>query len=351
MRQLQLQVKDRDTDWLQFGQVNARYSGDLVLFNYRREAEFENRWNWFERNARGLILNWMTGEVVAWPFSKFWNWNQGGRKAFGHIVTITEKLDGSLGIFYRRDEYRAIATRGSFISDQALWATEFLNEHWRDVEIPDEYTLLFEIIYPDNRIVVDYEGREDLVLLAIRNRFTGDYLPFYPDVYEFAQKWGFSTPRVFDFNNVTDIIAATDYLSTNEEGFVVEFADGKRFKFKGDAYVELHRAISGLSFKRVLQAIQNGTYLEMLKVLPIDFQVQVHEWHDEIETTVRETERQVDIEFGEAPKESRKDFALWARANAEEWMPYLFARLDGRDTRDMILKKEFKRKGEKYGSV
>jgi hypothetical protein len=31
MRQLQLQVKDRDTDWLQFGQVNARYGGDLVL--------------------------------------------------------------------------------------------------------------------------------------------------------------------------------------------------------------------------------------------------------------------------------------------------------------------------------
>jgi len=348
MRWLQQQVRDRDTDWLRFGQVTACYNGDLVLFSYKREAEYENRWNWFERSARGLILNWRTGEIVAWPFPKFWNWNQGGRKAFGHIVTVTEKIDGSLGIFYRNGEDCCIATRGNFESEQAMWATSFLRRAYGYtlLEIPEEWTLLFEIVYPDNRIVVDYEGREDLVLLAIRNRFTGDFLPFYPDVYQLAQKCGFGIPRVFDFNNVTDIIAATDYLSANEEGFVVEFSDGNRFKFKGDAYVELHRIVTNLSFKRVLRAVQEGTYQVLMDGLPDEFMVQVQEWRDEIEERVERATQEVNQAYADAPKGTRKAFALWARANAEELMPYLFARLDGKDVRNLILSRELKIWGE-----
>jgi hypothetical protein len=37
---------------------------------------------------------------------------------------VTDKLDGSLGILYPTPDGHAIATRGAFVSEQALHATE-----------------------------------------------------------------------------------------------------------------------------------------------------------------------------------------------------------------------------------
>ena len=254
MQWLQKQVLDRNTDWLQFGNVKASYFGHLVIFNYTLDAEKENRWNWFERVSRGLILNWHTGEIVARAFDKFFGYGQRGHYPAkdAHIVRILEKMDGSLGILYRIgfDRYR-VATRGSLESDQALWATDYLNANFDLSVLPDDWTLLFEIIYPENRIVIDYSGFEGLVLLAIRNRITGEYLP-WPTVQNVAIEYGFELPKVYNFNNVADILANLDFLDGNHEGYVVEYSDGSRWKFKGDRYLELHRIVTNSTFKRVL---------------------------------------------------------------------------------------------------
>src|SRR5689334_6486551 len=109
-----------ETDWKQYGEVNVSFHGDLILFNYSQMAQFQRRWNWFERNSRGLILNVKTGEVVARPFAKFFNYGEEMPADDNEIVSITEKMDGSLGILYREDGQFKIATRGSFISDQAI---------------------------------------------------------------------------------------------------------------------------------------------------------------------------------------------------------------------------------------
>lgn len=223
-------------NWLLYGDVNVTRKGDLLLFDYTTAAH----WNFFECVSRGLIINRKTGEVVARPFDKFFHWLEGGRVSKGHIISITEKVDGSLGILLRDKGKYHITTRGSFESAQGQWATEFLNTHFDLADLPDELTSLFEIIYPENQIVVDYGQREDLILLAARNRFTGEYLPFFPEIYELAQKYGFSLPKVYQFNNIADIFVATGKNETNYEGWVVEFSDGQRFKFKLDWYVEMH---------------------------------------------------------------------------------------------------------------
>ena len=151
------------TDWKQYGHVNVRENGDLLLFNYTQMAIFGGDWNPFEMMSRGLIINRRTGEIVARPFDKFWNWLEGGRTASGHIVTVTEKLDGSLGILYRDNGEYKIATRGSFDGEQAVWATNFLKDYY-NLAVPDELTLLFEIVYPENRVVVDYG---DIYIISI----------------------------------------------------------------------------------------------------------------------------------------------------------------------------------------
>jgi RNA ligase len=326
------------TNWAQYGYVTVRKYENLLIFNYNTMAQYEGRWNFFETVSRGLIIDCSTGEIVARPMDKFFNWLQGGRRAHGHIVTVTEKVDGSIGVLYRTSNGYRIATRGSFTSTQAEWATAFLNANFDLTGLPNELTLLFEIIYPDNRIIVNYGQREDLVLLAARNRFTGDYLPFFPDLYEMAQQYGFSLPKVFAFNDLTQIFERTGELDANEEGYVVEFSDGSRFKFKGDHYVYLQRLIMSLTFKNVLRGMESGKIQDMIELVPDEFLDEVKKWMIEISATIDSVKMQVQSAFDSAPKDSRKEFALWAQTQKSKIRPYLFALFDDRDITPMIYK-------------
>jgi len=330
------------TDWKQFGEVSVDRDGDLLIFNYTSKAQYAGRWNFFEQVSRGLIINYRSGEVVARAFDKFFNWFENGRKASGHIVTVTEKVDGSLGILYRLNGAYRIATRGAFHSQQAEWATQFLNTHHTNLsDLPDELTLLFELVYPENRVVVDYGGFAGLVLLTARNRFSGAYLPFYPAVYELGQKYSFPLPKVFAFNNITEILEQTGQISASEEGYVVEFSSGERFKFKGDRYLELHKLIFGLSLKHTLEAMANGTVDYIQAQIPDEFLGQFKGWVQQIETIVNETKAQVQTVFEAAPKSTRKDFALWVQAHHPQLASYLFAVLDGKDIEPLIYRLAF----------
>lgn len=379
------------TDWATLGDVSVKQKGNLLLFSYTPAAQYAGRWNFLERASRGLIINRRTGEVVARPFDKFFNWGEGGRKApyTAHIVNVYEKLDGSLGILYRDKGYK-IATRGSFPSTPqeversynewarknrlpeqswdelvrygamtqwstlrkmewqppaslaSTWATDFLNKNHDLSDLPEEWTLLFEIIYPHGRILVDYGGREELVLLAARNRFSGDYLPFYPDLYEMAQRYGFSTPRTYHFSNVTDIIAQAGQLDFNQEGWVVEFSNGERYKIKGDAYLELNKLVSGLSFRSTLQAVMEGRVEQSRQLIPEEFLGEFNGWVEAIETKVTEVSANVEQAYQAAPQTSRKDFALWVQQHHRDLAPYLFALADGRPIEPLIYKMAFR---------
>lgn len=340
--QISLLAVAGETDWKQYGDVNTQTDGDLIIFNYSQKAIYEARWNFFERVSRGLIINKRTGEIVARPFDKFYNWMEGERTSSGRIVTITEKMDGSLGILYRDNGHYGIATRGSFTSDQAIWATKFLNTFYNLDGLPMDYTLLFEIVYPENRVVVDYQNSCDLYLLAIRHRFTGAYLP-YQEVRRVASMYNFPTPLVFQFERIEDVIKRLPALNANQEGYVVEFSDGQRFKFKGAKYLELHRLISGLSFKNTLAAVASGTIDNIRSQIPEEFLEQFNGWVEEIEEGRSAVSEKVRAIYEESPKTSRKDFALWISEHFPPvYHPYLFAMFDNRDITPLIYKHAFR---------
>lgn len=327
-------------DWNTLGRVSVREWGDLRIFNYTARATFGDDWNYFEIVSRGLILNAITGEIVARPFDKFFNWGQDERYTDSPIKAVTQKLDGSLGILYRDGENYRIATRGSFDSEQAIWATEFLQQY--DLtELSYGLTFLFEIIYPENRIVIDYQGKEDLVLLGIRNRFRGEYYS-WEEVVTVGRKYGFSLPKTYYFFNTPEqLIEGAKILKGNEEGWVVEFEDGQRFKFKGVEYFRLHRLIHQLTFKNTLQSVVDGTYNELLEKVPDEFLDEVKGWHADIQREVLDIYFKVSEAFNQAPKETRKDFAVWVMANHKELSSYLFATLDDRSLEPLIYKLAF----------
>jgi RNA ligase len=340
------------SDWQSLGHVVPRETNGLILFNYTIHAAIENRWNFFERISRGIILDKQTGEIVARPFDKFFNWhekcsvprpNQRNRR----IVEVTEKMDGSLGLLYRNKGEYFIATRGSFSSDQALWATNYLHSGSTGLDfIPNECTLLFEVIYPENRIVVDYGNRKELVLLAARNRFTGVYYSgkFCDDI---SNKFGFGRP--IDYSELSGspdhILSHVGHWDSNHEGVVAVFDDGKgnlsRWKFKSAEYCRVHKIVSTLSFKNILKGVQDGSIDAVIPLIPEHFQEEVYGYLTEIQQTITHVKSMTYSMFMSAPKNDRKTFALWVKDNVPDWQTYMFALLDNKDITPIIFKNAF----------
>ena len=318
-----------ETNWKQYGDVNVVSNGkDLLLFSYDNHAAIAHRWNFFERVSRGLIINKVTGEVVARPWAKFFNWGEEPLFDNALMIEATEKMDGSLGILYRDEGEYKIATRGSFNSEQALWATEWLNHHIIS-HIDNNITLLFEIIYPDNRIVIDYHGWSGLVLIGAKDRFDGRDL-LYQELSVIADINDFAQPKVYHFDDVHDIIAAAQHLIWNEEGWVARFSNGQRFKFKGDAYLAAHRIVTGLNYKRVMEAIQAGVLNDLLASLPNEFHKEVMVYVDQIGGEVEHIWSNIITHKNLAPTTSRKDFALYVRDNCPEIRNFMFMVYDNR---------------------
>jgi RNA ligase len=236
---------------------------DLVIYNYTETAQYGRVWNDVTRACRGLIVDG-GGHVVARPFAKFFNFGEHDADSGHGPVVVTDKMDGSLGILYQAGGRHRIATRGSFTSDQALHATALLETRYSHFTPERSWTYLFEIVFPQNRIVVDYGDLDDLVLLGAIDIATGRSVPLD----EAAASWPGPRVEVFDFANVVDAVTAGP--RPNREGFVVHFVEPDvRVKVKYDEYVRLHRIVTGLSTKVIFEHLRDGRPLvELIDGVP-----------------------------------------------------------------------------------
>ena len=333
-------VRDGFTDWARQGHVEVKSKNDLLLFNYTHAAQVAGRWNQFERLSRGLIIHNRTGAVVARSFDKFFNWNEEGRCSDAALRLVTEKMDGVLGVLYRDGGY-SVATRGAFDSPQALWATKCLHDNHNLQNLHDEWTLIFEIISPDHRLVVDYGDTSALVLLAVRNRLSGVFLAF-EEVQVVAEQHGFPIPNVYSFETVSEILDHKRVIDGTQEGWVAEFADGQRFKFKGDRYLELHKLAAELSFKTALNAVAANTVDTVRQTIPEEFITEFDAWVDKVRQVENDTKKKVEHVLQTAPDTNRKEFATWVMDNHSELAAYLFASVDGKVIDEIIYKREFR---------
>src|SRR5262249_10985093 len=148
-------------------------------------------------------------------------------------VEVTDKADGSLGIIYPTPDGYAVATRGSFTSDQAVRATEILRRRYPGWVPPEDHTVLVQIVYPENRIVIDYQGMEDLILLGAVHVPSGRTLP--------PAEVSWTGPVVQTFPYATFGAALAAPARANREGLVVHVpATGQRVKVKYEEYLRLH---------------------------------------------------------------------------------------------------------------
>lgn len=235
------------------------------LYNYTPKTVYDKVWNEATRASRGLVLDY-NNTILALPLPKFFNLGEEPIPLPDEDFTVYEKIDGSLGIlFYAKKEWH-VATRGSFRSKQALHGKNILDDkypHHKSL-LNKYFTYCVEIIYPSNRIVVDYKDTEDLIFLTAFNASTGEEkLPGqietpFPQVQTCQiDEWKFSKhdiPRLPEYMNYTD--------GLENEGFVVRFNSGYRVKVKIDDYCKLHRILTNTSNISVWKILSEGGNVE-----------------------------------------------------------------------------------------
>lgn len=297
--------------------VQEHPAGGLVLLNYTEECQYQRAWDEVTSWCRGLIIDTNSWGIAALPFPKFFN--LGERPEISQEAlprepfVVYEKLDGSLGISYRRGEKVALATRGSFTSREARRGTAFLHRLKNVEAMPTSWTFLFEVICQDQRCVSRYDF-EGLALLTVFNRGTGRELN-RSEVQAWADRLGCRTPKVYPFGTLVEVVESRAKLPAHLEGYVIRFASGFRVKVKGDAYLALHRLVAGLTEERVLQEQCEGTGERFLRQVPEEFRAEIEQVMGGLQRRAEALETQALEWFEKAPKgEGRKRFAQWVQA-------------------------------------
>jgi RNA ligase len=330
-------------DGLLYKQVHP--SLPLTIWNYTEKVQYENLWDEVTLMCRGLVTD-NIGDVVATPFHKFFNIEE-GKFTPTEKFEVYEKMDGSLGIVFWYQGQWVIATRGSFTSDQAIKATEILKKYNKDIMFR-HLTFCFEIIYPENRIVLDYGNDEKLVLLGTFNKDGKEI-----DV-EMWSQYGFDVVKKYD--GISDYKQLKEMIKNDQEGFVVKFSNGDRVKVKGVEYLRLHKIMTNVTTTGVWEYLKNGEdVLEILKDVPDEFYDKIKSYAQHLKYGYFQISEDAGKKFDgmmygkyndKEPIEDRKEFAEWVSSQPKYMSGILFRMFDKKDYTEIIwnlIRPEFKK--------
>ncbi len=318
----------------------------LLLFNYTQQCQYSAAWDEYTLMCRGLITD-LDGNIVARPFPKFFNFHEHASPNLPAInwrqgFTATEKMDGSLGILYQAGGQVHLATRGNFQSEQARQGMAIFRERGYDrFAFDPAWTYLFEIIYPDNRIVLDYGGKRDLILLDVIHN-DGDASHAYDSLVRIAGEIGCPVVSRISLETASEA-AFHEFIKVsapNSEGIVVRFDDGLRVKVKFEEYCRLHNLLSGVNARRIWEFLKDGKRLdELLEDVPDEFYTWVNAIVTGLESDFEKLRREAQAIF-DATKHrlgasGRKEYASEFTRHGP-LSSILFSMLDGKDPSPII---------------
>ncbi|MFW9872423.1 MAG: RNA ligase [Candidatus Thorarchaeota archaeon] len=290
------------------GYLMEKFSEDnkLVLYNYTNKCQFEKKWNEITLNSRGHIFEVETNNLIALPFPKFFNLSELSPNQQKEILqrtdyTLTEKIDGSLGIIYYYNNEWQVNTRGSFNSEQAIKAKRLLLHKYHFNCMAHNLTFLVEIIYPENRIVIDYGNEEKLVLLSIYDRKTKKE-GSREEIEEYAELFDFPIVKEYQLT-YDDMFKFQEKDQLSIEGFVVRYNNGLRIKIKSKRYLDVARILTNLTPSSLWKYMKQGKVDRgMLEIIPEEFYEEINTIIDDLENKYKELEKEINLEYNKLEK-------------------------------------------------
>lgn len=319
--------------------------GELSVYTYTDQCVFDGAWDEITLNSRGHVFNLATGECVARPFSKFFNLGEKQEVAHDRLpwdkpYEVFEKLDGWLGCLHRHKGKFWVSSRGSFHSDGAVWASSFVQS--KDLSfLPDEVTLVFEIITPEQKIILDYEGQRTLYVLAAFNRHTGEEYP-RAEVEEWASRACLPVVPKHDSMKIDDCLRLAKEME-GREGFVIRFHDGTRVKVKCDWYCRIAKIMANLTPISMWECMSGGRIPdERMREIPEELRPLADQYKQRIEEQFRYVSSMVrdklkPLLHKHRDSGDRKSFALAVKDEPRLVKRCAFLLLDGKEIDSVVM--------------
>lgn len=344
----------------------------LKLLNYSRSTQYEGKWNDATKMARGLIVesnepDYSDAVIVERPWKKFFTLSQiknddgtGGwalgdeeenasaapteldRLDFDAPAEVTDKMDGSLGILYEAPDGKlALSTKGSFVSEQANMYTEMLRENEEIYAAAEQLknnnqgtTFMFELIGPENQIVVAYDEPK-VVFIGAVDKKDGKYR----SVTEFEDTWsnekGLETTEVLAAHSLREALQLPP--RENREGVVVMLKNDNvekqmQIKIKQDDYLKIHRLLFAMNKKSMFEFTRDGVYEEQMAQIPATARKYFDMKHKMVVNAFNKRREEALVEYEKYKNiDDKKELAFAIKDVRRDVKGVIFAIKDGKD--------------------
>jgi RNA ligase len=295
------------------------------------------------RELRGIIFD-AEGKLMSRPFHKFFNVGEREETQLHALDmlrphVIMEKMDGSMIRPIRVNGEVRLATKMG-VTDTSIAAERLMTAELRDnldIALLAGLTPLFEFIAPDNRIVIEYD-REELVLLAIRDNKPGRYLS-NKELVGFAKTFGVNVVPMYGSvdGSFADYIAR-QREAEGREGDIIRFADGHMLKIKNDWYVRIHKVKDKIRTDRhILSLVLENEIDDVMPHLDENDFARVRKYEADFHASFRSKVREIEFAARDAwlaANFSKKTLATVTLPKSEiakgDWQ-FVFKYADGKD--------------------
>jgi hypothetical protein len=341
-------VKKLNSTWLELESLNIKIQkyGDIFSLNYCQINS--PKFHPIADICRGLIVN-NNLEIISQSFDRFYNYGEvESREIFSKPSNfkVVEKIDGSLIKIYWWDNQWNISTRsnpfgdnyvGDYLFTYAELVKSTLGVSLSNLSLDKDYTHIFEIVSPYNKIVTDYGKNPKLYYLVSRNNISGEYSNFSLSI-----KNNFPlicSPEIYNFNSLTEVLEKSKTLCSLQEGFVIYNNNFQPIlKIKSPKYVTAHKLRgNGLTLKNAIQLILDNEQSEYISYFPEDnsfFEkiiLEINQFLSTLQNIINHLDYQL----------SQKDFASLINNYPAEYKTYLFLsrKLNILDARELFFSK------------
>ena len=297
--------------------VEVKEDDDYILLKYSQiDSDFSKE---LVRECRGVILNKENLNVVCRPFKKFFNYGEVYAADIDwNTARIASKIDGSL-IKVWFDNVWHISTNGTidaFKAELSFGTNEF--KTFGDIftkalekqniapyfdNLNKDYTYLFEVVSPYNRIVVPYKEIDAYHIGTIETKTAK----------EVEVNIGVKKPKEYFFSSLKETVNAANELPYDDEGYVVRDKNYNRIKIKSPEYLAIHRLANNgnVSYKRILELVLINEDSEFLTYFP-EYTEAFDEVKEKLNAFLSKVKRD-EKEYYRMKFNSRKSLAMWAK--------------------------------------
>ena len=302
---------------------------NIVLLRYSNRTPQSQ----FKQICRGIIFDKTDNRwtPIAYPFNNFVTVEE-DKIDPSNILHIFDKIDGSFACLYYHngvwsvssskhphgDALLGIRKQHNIVFDQLFWS--IFNAKYKLHDLNKRYCYMFEMISPDNPIVIQYDTN-NLILTGARNMDTFEELDIVD--HEFRN---FERPIIYNDFQI-------DKLDPNIcEGYVIVLKDFSRIKIKTAEYIK-----KSFLFPLCTNRKNNNMNFHMLKVVQEQQESEFYRHCPEYADTIKTIKQLYDdfikniLQLHKEAIENannRRDYALYINKFNNNYRKYLFGQLD-----------------------